>query len=142
VRNSTNEKDIPMKRFLIATTALTLLVAPMSGAFAQGRGHDDNRGNNAMMMERHDDNRGNMMMRHDDNRGNQMMRHDNGQHRGWHKGERIGRNDWNRYERLDYRREHLRRPPRGYEWRRVDNDYVLAAVATGLIASVIAGSMH
>ena len=32
-----------MKRLLIATTALTLLVAPMSAAFAQGRDdrHDD-----------------------------------------------------------------------------------------------------
>jgi Ni/Co efflux regulator RcnB len=118
-----------MKRFLIATTALTLLVAPLSGAFAQGRsnGHDDNRGNNAMMMDRHDD-----------NRGNAMMRHDNGQHRGWYKGGRIERNDWNRGQRIsDYRRYHLNRPPRGYEWRRVDNNYVLAAAATGIIASIL-----
>ncbi len=128
-----------MKRFLIATTALTLLVAPLSGAFAQGRGHDDNRGNNAMMMDRRDDNRGNnSMMRHDDNRGNQMMRHDNGKHRGWYKGGRIERNDWNRGQRIsDYRRYHLNRPPRGYEWRRVDNNYVLAAAATGIIASIL-----
>jgi Ni/Co efflux regulator RcnB len=131
-----------MKRFLIATTALTLLVAPLSGAFAQGRsnGHDDNRGNNAMMMDRHDDSRGNnaMMQRHDDNRGNSMMRHDNGQHRGWYKGGRIERNDWNRGQRIsDYRRYHLNRPPRGYEWRRVDNNYVLAAAATGIIASIL-----
>ena len=115
-----------MKRFLIATTALTLLIAPIGGAFAQGynNGRDDHRGNNAMMQ------------RHDDNRGNMMMRHDNG-HRNWRKGERFDRNDWNRYERVDYRRYKLRQPPRGYEWRRVDNNYVLAAVATGVIASVI-----
>ncbi|MEE7567174.1 RcnB family protein, partial [Xanthomonas sp. Kuri4-3] len=31
-----------------------------------------------------------------------------------------------------------KRPPRGHEWRRVDNQYVLIAVATGVIASVIA----
>jgi Ni/Co efflux regulator RcnB len=131
-----------MKRLLIATTALTLLVAPLSSAFAQGRGngHDDNRGNNAMMMDRHDDNRGNnaMVQRHDDYRGNSMMRHDNGRHRGWYKGGRIERNDWNRGQRIsDYRRYHLNRPPRGYEWRRVDNNYVLAAAATGIIASIL-----
>jgi Ni/Co efflux regulator RcnB len=34
----------------------------------------------------------------------------------------------------------LRDPPRGYEWRRVDSNYILAAVATGAIASVIAAS--
>ena len=30
-------------------------------------------------------------------------------------------------------------PTYGYEWRRVDDNYVLAAVATGLIASIIIG---
>jgi Ni/Co efflux regulator RcnB len=126
VRNSTNEKDIPMKRFLIATTALTLLVAPMSAAFAQGyNGRDDHRGNNAMM-QRHDDNRGPGMMQRHDNR------------RNWRKGGRIERNDWNRGQRVsDYNRYHLSRPPRGYEWRRVDNNYILAAAATGIIASIL-----
>lgn len=117
-----------MKRFLIAATALTLLAAPMGGAFAQGwdKGHDDHRGGPAMMQ------------RHDDHRGPGMMRHDNGQHRGWYKGGRIERNDWNCGQRIsDYRRYHLSRPPRGYEWRRVDNNYVLAAAATGIIASIL-----
>ena len=37
----------------------------------------------------------------------------------------------------------LRRPPSGYEWRLVDGNYVLAAVATGVIASiVVASSVH
>jgi len=34
-------------------------------------------------------------------------------------------------------KNHLRAPPHGYEWRLVDGNYVLAAVATGVIASVI-----
>ena len=33
-------------------------------------------------------------------------------------------------------------PKSGYEWRRVDDNYVLAAVAGGLIASVIMASSH
>ena len=42
-----------MKRLLIATTALTLLVAPLSEAFAQGWNNDrhDNGRPNAMTMQ-------------------------------------------------------------------------------------------
>ncbi|HWU54237.1 MAG TPA: RcnB family protein [Rhizomicrobium sp.] len=115
-----------MKRLLIATTALTLLAAPLSGAFAQGRS------------DRYDDHRPNaMMVRHDNDR---FDRHDNGRHNGWHKGGRIERRDWDRGVRVDYRRYHLSQPPRGYEWRRVDNSYVLAAAATGLIAGLVLAS--
>ena len=61
----------------------------------------------------------------------------NGQHRGWGQ-DRGNAHRWNRGERInDYRRYHLQRPRRGYEWRRVDDNYVLAAVAGGVIASVI-----
>ncbi|MDB5455580.1 MAG: hypothetical protein JWP92_1165, partial [Caulobacter sp.] len=31
----------------------------------------------------------------------------------------------------------LRSPPRGYTWYRVDNDYLLASAATGLIFDII-----
>jgi Ni/Co efflux regulator RcnB len=120
-----------MKSLLIATTALSLLVAPMSEAFAQGWNdrHDN----------RHDNGRPNATMTHRDN--DRFDRHDNGRHRGWYKGGHIDRADWNRGRRVsDWRRYHLSAPPRGYEWRRVDNNYVLAAAATGLIMGlVIAG---
>ena len=101
-----------MKRLLIATTALTLLVAPISEALAQNWNNDHR----------------------DNGRPGAMMQHrDNGNH-NWRKGGRIERNDWNRGQRVsDYRRYHLQRPPRGYEWRQVHNNYVLAAAATGLI---------
>jgi|SRR5665213_3219184 len=121
-----------MKRFLIATTALTLLIAPMGAAFAQGGNNDrhDDRPGNTMMMSGHDDHHA----------GNSMMMQGN-RHNDWHKGGRIGRDDWNRGERVaDYHRYHLSRPPRGYEWRRVDNNYVLAAAATGLIAGLVLAS--
>lgn len=38
----------------------------------------------------------------------------------------------------DYHRYRLRPPPRGYYWYRTGNDYVLAAIASGLIFDVIA----
>ena len=62
------------------------------------------------------------------------------QHADWKKGGHIAQDDWGRGQTVDYHSHHLRKPPRGYEWRQVDNNYVLAAVATGLIASVIMAS--
>jgi Ni/Co efflux regulator RcnB len=73
---------------------------------------------------------------HDDHHDNhQYVRHEE-----WKKGARMNHDDWNRGERVDYRHYHLSAPPRGYEWRQVDGNYVLAAVATGLIASVVVAS--
>jgi Ni/Co efflux regulator RcnB len=44
---------------------------------------------------------------------------------------------------VDYHTYHLRKPPRGYEWREVDGNYVLAAVAGGIIASaIVASTVH
>ena len=70
---------------------------------------------------------------HRDEHHQQYVHHDE-----WKKGERMRQEDWNRGERVDYHHYHLRRPPHGYEWREVDGNYVLAALATGVIASVVA----
>lgn len=69
--------------------------------------------------------------------------HDNHQyvkHEEWKKGAHMRNEDWARGERVDYKQYHLRRPPSGYEWRLVDGNYVMAAVATGVVASVIVAS--
>ena len=69
--------------------------------------------------------------------------HDNNayvQHKEWKKGYHMNHDDWARGQPVDYRTHHLRTPPRGYEWRQVDGNYVLAAVATGVIASAIVAS--
>jgi Ni/Co efflux regulator RcnB len=39
----------------------------------------------------------------------------------------------------DWRGHHLQQPQRGYQWVGVGGDYVLAAIATGLIAQIIVG---
>jgi Ni/Co efflux regulator RcnB len=64
------------------------------------------------------------------------------QHTEWKKGYHMAPSDWSRGQQVDYRQHHLNAPPRGYEWREVDGNYVMAAVATGVIASVIAASTH
>ena len=81
---------------------------------------------------------------YDDRDRNRDHRHEHRQryvrHDEWRKGEHIGHEDWDRGYRVDYRQYHLRRPPRGYEWREVDGNFVMAAIATGAIASVIAAT--
>ncbi|MCR6658046.1 MAG: RcnB family protein [Asticcacaulis sp.] len=132
-----------MKRFIISTAlavmAGTFAIAGTASADPGHRGHDRGyeRGYDRHY-DRHD--------RHDryDNR-RYYRGYDRGYHRGWRdrsdwrRGGYVSYNDWHRGYYVDYRRHHLRRPPYGYEWRRVDDNYVLAAVATGLIASVIIG---
>jgi Ni/Co efflux regulator RcnB len=61
-------------------------------------------------------------------------------HDEWKKGYHMKDEDWKRGEQVDYHAHHLKAPPRGYEWREVDGNYVMAAVATGIVASVIAES--
>jgi Ni/Co efflux regulator RcnB len=67
---------------------------------------------------------------------------DQGAAHHWNRGERMGYNDWRGAQPVDYRAHHLRAPPRGYEWRESNGQYVLAAVATGLIASIILANGH
>lgn len=112
-----------MKTILIS--ALALSVALGSAASAQPYGHDRN--------DRND--RG-----HD--HGQPQWGHDYGGNHNWKRGQRIGYNDWQSAHVVDYRQHHLRAPPRGYEWRETNGKYVLAAVATGLIASIILNSGH
>jgi Ni/Co efflux regulator RcnB len=76
---------------------------------------------------------------HDQHHDNNAYVH----HAQWKKGYHMDHADWNRGEQVDWHAHHLRTPPHGYEWRETDGNYVLAAVATGLIASVIvASSVH
>ena len=80
----------------------------------------------AVAQDAHDNDRD----RHDEHH-QQYVRHDE-----WKKGEHIRHEDWDRGERVDYHQYHLHQPSRGYEWREVDGNYVLAESSTGVIASV------
>jgi Ni/Co efflux regulator RcnB len=103
-----------MKRTALAALAAVVAVAAPAAAYAQpGRDRDRD---------------------HREDRG------DFHRHAEWRRGYHMRHEDWDRGRAIDWRARHLRRPPRGYEWREVDGNYVMAAVATGIIASVIAGS--
>ena len=59
----------------------------------------------------------------------------------WARGHRIHDYGWApTYVVVDYDRYGLRHPPRGYHWRRDDRgDWLLVAIASGVIADIILG---
>jgi Ni/Co efflux regulator RcnB len=64
------------------------------------------------------------------------------QARDWRRGERLPAAYRGRAYALDYRAYRLSPPPRGYEYRRVGDDVVLTAIASGIIASVLIGMFN
>lgn len=58
----------------------------------------------------------------------------------WRKGGRVpAKFRGASYQVNDWRSRDLPAPPRGYRWVRVNGDYVLVAVATGVIAQILLG---
>lgn len=113
-----------MKRIIVPLLALSLL-AGTGSALADPPRYAGNPHDNHGHDDRHDD-------RHDDH-------HDNHGRGHWKKGEHLPKDHRGAYV-SDYRHYGLKAPPRGHEWRRVDDQYVLVAIATGVIASVILAS--
>jgi Ni/Co efflux regulator RcnB len=59
---------------------------------------------------------------HDQDHHDQYVRHDD-----WKKGEHLRHEDWDRGTRVeDWQARHLHRPQKGYEWREIDGQYVMA----------------
>lgn len=59
-------------------------------------------------------------------------------HSEWRKGERLASDYRNRqYVVDDWRGQGLHQPPRGYQWVGVGAEYLLVAVASGIIAQVV-----
>ncbi len=123
-----------MKLRPLAAAVLAVCIGISSSAFAQRDGDH----------ERGDEHGKPLPMQH----GKAPMRHD------MHEGERGAGPDHNFYRggRLpsqynhyhyvveDWRGHHLTAPPAGYHWVQTGADYVLVAVATGIIAQVLLGN--
>lgn len=58
-------------------------------------------------------------------------------HGGWHDGDHY---NGHRVVVQDWDHHHLHRPPPGYEWVQYGDQYMLIAVTSGIIASIIANS--
>jgi Ni/Co efflux regulator RcnB len=91
----------------------------------QDRGRNDYRGNKDRFDNGHDN------RRHDGERGA-------GPDRSFYRGERLP-SDYRRpqYVVNDWRGHGLRNPPRGYHWVQTGGDYVLVAIATGIILELL-----
>ena len=119
----------PISRLLVAAALLT------TGSLALAAPDRDYHG-------RHDRDRHGHDRRHDDRSRHGGDRRGHGYHDA---GPRHhGRLHWERGHRYngptyvvrDYGHYRLRQPPRGYHWVRADNDFLLVAVATGIILDV------
>ncbi len=124
-----------MKKIITAALALSILASAGAGvASAQPRDHN------------HDGVPDQLQGFNPDARKDHGQRFDGGRYkaprgyqaRHWGRGERLPDAYRGRGYEVDYRTYHLNAPPRGYHYVRVGNDVVLTAVATGVIASVVA----
>ena len=143
-----------MKLFSRLLIAFTLLTTG-SLALADQGGHDhDRRGQGHGYADHRHDGRHGDYRRHDDRR-HDYRRHDDrrygyrdygyrdygyrngdrryGHHPRWERGHRYYGPT---YVVRDYGHYRLRPPPRGYHWVRANNDYLLVAIATGIILDI------
>jgi Ni/Co efflux regulator RcnB len=141
-----------MKKKIILSVLIAAYVAAIGPVSAQE--HHDDRGpqDHGYQQDNHGgDNRGhdNYNNDHGDRRNDRNDYHAVDNHGGGHDRGAGPRHDMYKGGRLpseyrsrqyvvdDWRGHHLSAPPRGYHWVQTGNDYVLAAVATGVIASLL-----
>ncbi|GGF81327.1 MULTISPECIES: RcnB family protein [Rhizobiaceae] len=116
-----------MKKFIVALVAATVLAGPIATA-AQAQ---DWRNDRSRQVERHVDKRVDKRVHVD----KKVVIHK----QRWSKGHRATAAERRRMADVrDYRRYRLSAPPRGYKWVKVDNDYLMIGIATGVISSIIA----
>ena len=147
-----------MKTTLIASALFALSVAASGSAFAQ-RGeqgydrYDNDRARAEQRDGRYDNGRYNNDRNDRYDRNDRRDRYDrydrNDRRHRYYNAQNFRRDDMRRGQRLgheyrssryvvsDWRERRLSAPPRGHHWVRAGNDYVLAAVATGIIAQIL-----
>ena len=144
-----------MKNKIIARTMIAVMLAASLPAIAQDRGYRDDRAQerredrreirNEQREERREyrDNQRDARRDYRDDRRDDRRDYQARGNRGagprhdLYSGQRLPSNYQNRQYVVDNWRSHrLSAPPRGHHWVQVGNDYVLAAMATGVIASI------
>ncbi|HWI78185.1 MAG TPA: RcnB family protein [Ramlibacter sp.] len=130
-------------RTIICTLAAASLSLGSLSSFAQGydrdRGDHDRqgfqqRGDNHRDQDRRNDRRD--IGHRGDNRADHYYYGARGPE--WRRGGHIPAQYRSRqYVVNDWRGHHLNAPPRGYQWVQVGGDYVLVAIATGIIAQLL-----
>jgi len=130
-----------MKTKLIASALIAFSVAASGSAFAQRNDHGNDRYQHNERHDRYDNDRHDRNDRYDRDDARRYHRDDyrgGGPRHDLRRGQRLSQEyRGNRYVVSDWRARHLSAPPRGHHWVRAGNDYVLAAIATGIIAQVL-----
>jgi Ni/Co efflux regulator RcnB len=143
-----NPRELQMKSKTIVAVLVAMSMAGGGLAFAQGHGnpHDQNRNDQNRNDQARDHGSRNAQGRnqHDDGR----QSHDSGNYRNDHRGAgpkhalyKGGRlpSEYrgSPYVVDDWRGYHLSAPPRGYHWVQTGGDYVLVAIASGIILQLL-----
>ena len=132
------------KAFASAIMAMSLTTGGL--AFAQGHGDRNDRGRNEQAQRSGQQDRRDNQGRLQDRRGNPGRGNDYARQQGrgagpdhaFYRGQRLPAEYRHRqYVVDDWRSYHLSAPPRGYHWIQTGGDYVLVAIATGLIVQLL-----
>lgn len=153
-----------MKTTLIAATLIALCVAASGNALAQRDDRGSNRGDRGDHGQQQNNDRNDHNDRGDHNARDNRDNHDNGMRgngenrarnydaRNFRRDDSRGggpRHDLRRGQRLnqeyrnnryvvsDWKARRLAAPPRGQHWVQAGDDYVLAAIATGIITQIL-----
>lgn len=132
----------------IATIALSFMIIASSSlnAFAQGPGNGPDQQPQPRKLPQQQHQQNNPQQSHNaqpqhtsqhQQRGNQRAEHQ--QKHDFRQGRALPPQYRGKgYQVSDWKKRGLKSPPSGHRWMNVDGNYVLIAVATGVIASVIA----
>ena len=135
------------KRSRIRTSVVAAMLA--LGMAGSALAHDDGYGHRDRH-SRHDQDAPRYAQRYDrdhdhERRGRWEARNDDhrrwDEHRAWRRGGYLPPTYSGHYQEVgDWRAHRLQTPPSGYHWVSANGDFVLAAIATGLIAQIIASN--
>jgi len=150
-----NPMETNMKSKAVVSVILAISLSTSGFSFAEGRGDRNERDGERNDRGRNEQSHGQQDRR--DNAGRQPVRHENQgrahndeRREEWRDERGAGPNhEFRRGERLpdqyrhrqyvvdDWRGHQLSAPPRGYHWVQTGGDYVLVAIATGIILQLL-----
>ncbi len=124
-----------MNRKPVVSAIMALCLTTGGFAFAEGNSDHNDRGRNEQS------HRGDPQDRRDHAGHANNERRDErgaGPNHNYYRGERLpAQYRHTQYVVNDWRGHHLSAPPRGYHWVQTGSDYVLIAIATGIIAQLL-----
>jgi Ni/Co efflux regulator RcnB len=136
VLNTFVELHMNCKTIVCSVAALSMGLSGM--AFAQQSERPEDRNASRMQTERPEDRGRAVNPRRAEPAPRVAEMRGAGPDHNWRAGSRLPAEYRGRqYVVSDWRGHHLHAPPQGYQWVQAGPDYVLAAIATGVIASIL-----